>query len=407
MTRLEDPTSPSSPTPPPAAPGGTRTARDPGPLRRAAVAAAVLVAASGLALVLAEAILRIAAPATPGGGLYVWTPGIERSFHPVPGRMQGVAGTSTFRTSSLGLRADELAPDATPKVLAVGGSTTECLYLDQDEAWPALMQERLGPDAWVGNAGVSGRLTRDHVVQLEHLLPALPRLDRVVLLIGVNDLMLVLGQGESYDPRGLDAPGERERAFLRAFDVVPRAQDPAGFPRSTALWRRVLVPWKRRLSPPQVQDDAGAIYATWRAHRADASSWIDALPDLGPALAEYDRNVRALARVCSDAGARPLFLTQPCLWTADAPPEIAARFWMGGVGAYQKEPGAAYYTAGALADGMARFNAALVETCAAVGADCLDLAAVVPPDPAAFYDDVHFSEEGARRVAEAVAAALR
>jgi lysophospholipase L1-like esterase len=156
-----------------------------------------------------------------------------------------------------------------------------------------------------------------------------------------------------------------------------------------------------------VQDDAGAIYATWRAHRAGASRWIDTLPDLGPALAEYDRNVRELARLCSAAGARPLFLTQPCLWSANAPVEHEERLWMGGVGDYQKEPGAPYYTTRALAAGLARFNAALLATCARIGVDCLDLAAVVPPDGAAFYDDVHFNEAGARRVAAAVAEALR
>jgi len=368
-------------------------------------AAAALALSSALALLAAELLLRASAP--PRDGFFVWTPGLERTFHPDPARMPGIEGHSTFRIGSHGLRARELTPSDERRVLAVGGSTTECLYLDQGETWPALLEERLGPGAWVANAGVSGRLTRDHVVQMEHLLPALPPLEGVVMLVGVNDLMLVLGKGDAYDPRGLDAPGARERTLPRAFEVLPRELDPVGFPRSTELWRRVLAPLKARLSPPQAQDDAAEIYTTWRRHRREASRWIDELPDLAPALDEYERNVRAMASLCREAGARALFVTQPCLWSADPTPEQEALFWMGGVGDYQKTPGAAYYTAPALARGLAAFNERLRLVCAELGVDCLDLAALIPPDDAAFYDDVHFNEEGARRVASAIADVLR
>lgn len=349
--------------------------------------------------------MRALAPAE--GGFYVWTPGLERTLHPTPGVIPGVEGETRFSVNSIGVRGREPEPGARPRVLCVGGSTTECLYLDQTEAWPALLEAELGGEAWVGNAGVSGRLTRDHVVQLEHLLPLLTGLDRVVLLEGVNDLMLVLGQAESYDPRGLDAPGARDEALRRAFEVLPSGLAHEGFPRSTHLWRLCVPRLKTLLSPPQVQDDAGAIYTVWRAHRASASRWIDELPDLAPGLEEYRRNVRALAELCKRAGARPLFLTQPCLWDAELSPAEEALCWMGGIGDYQKTAGAPYYTSAALARGLALYNAALRDTCSELGVDCLDLAAVLAPGTATFYDDVHFNEAGARAVAERVAEILR
>src|SRR5690606_16482325 len=150
----------------------------------------------------------------------------------------------------------------------------------------------------------------------------------------------------------------------------------------------------------------GSIYTTWRAHRAGASQRLDALPDLGPALGEYRRNVVALARLCADHGARPLFLTQPCLWREDLAPEDEALLWMGGVGDYQREPGAACCPARALAEGLGRYNEELAAACAEAGADCLDLAALLPRDRTVFYDDVHFNEHGARLVADRVAEAL-
>ncbi|MCI0545958.1 MAG: SGNH/GDSL hydrolase family protein, partial [Candidatus Rokubacteria bacterium] len=187
---------------------------------------APLALGAALALVAAELCLRALAPRA--GGFYVWAPGLERTFHPLPGTMPGVEGPSSFRINSIGLRSAEPAAGSDPRILCVGGSTTECLYLDQEETWPALVEKQLGPGAWVGNAGRSGRQTRDHVVQLERLLPLFEGLDRVVLLVGVNDLGLVLGQGERYDPRGLDDPGLREEALRRAFEIVPRSLSEEG-----------------------------------------------------------------------------------------------------------------------------------------------------------------------------------
>ena len=108
---------------------------------RAAAAAVVLVAVSmALTLALAEFGLRLAMPT----GYFIWKPRMERTFHPAPEFMPGVTGVSTFRTNSQGLRADELTGQEGRRILALGGSTTECLYLDQSEAWPRLLQDLLG-----------------------------------------------------------------------------------------------------------------------------------------------------------------------------------------------------------------------------------------------------------------------
>jgi hypothetical protein len=119
---------------------------------------------------------------------YVWPPRLHQELHPSPRIMPGVSGASRFAVSSLGLRGDEISPDRDVRILALGGSTTECLYLDQLEAWPRLLQERLGPRVWVGNAGKSGLHTRHHRLQAETLLDQLPRMAAVIVLTGVNDL---------------------------------------------------------------------------------------------------------------------------------------------------------------------------------------------------------------------------
>ena len=46
---------------------------------------------------------------------------------------------------------------------------------------------------------------------------------------------------------------------------------------------------------------------------------------------------------------------------------------------------------------------ALLATCRRRRVDCVDLASQLPRDSSVFYDDAHFTEEGARRVADLVA----
>lgn len=339
----------------------------------------------------------------------VWTPGLETLFHPVPGVMPGIEGPSRFVVDSLGLRGDEPpAEDAAGavRVLALGGSTTECLYLDQDEAWPQVLQARLaeasGRRVWVANAGKSGRTARDNALQLAVLLRDGPPFDLVLLLAGLNDLSQRLALDTDYDPGRLRAD---PLAPTRAFDVVPLAEEPGPPWRRTALFR-VLRALKNRIVPEgRVQDEAGRVYETWRRRRREAAAWRDELPPLGPALDDYERYLDDMLASCEARApaVRLVLLTQPTLWAADVPPAVERLFWMGGLGDFKDADGGTYYTSRALAEGLRAFNERTRAFAAAHSLDCVDLAAAIGPDATLFYDEVHFNEAGARRAAELVA----
>ena len=135
---------------------------------------------------------RIAPLVSSQGGpdINVWPPHLNIVFRPDPDILPGVQGDARFVINSSGIRGDELADDQNYRILAIGGSTTECAYLDQGETWPYLLQNRLarvmGQKVWVGNVGKSGMNTRDHILHTKYLLPQFPKIDAVLLLVGVE-----------------------------------------------------------------------------------------------------------------------------------------------------------------------------------------------------------------------------
>jgi lysophospholipase L1-like esterase len=378
-------------------------------LKSRRLAAPLLLSAASVALSLAAAefALRAVAPAPDHFG--VWPAHLDLTLHPAPGVLPGVEGPSRFTTNADGLRAEARRPEHAYRILAIGGSTTESLYLDDAETWPRLLQEQLGAargraDVWVGNAGKSGLNSRHHVVQALQLLPQLPQIDVLLVLAGVNDLHHRLSRDADFRPIEQEPRSAFAELYARAFDVRPEPQplwQPAQLLRRVA---QLQARWRGEAPPVElIQDDAGRIYEKWRRHRREAPSWRTELPDLDPALREYATNLHTIADVAQRHGARVVFATQPVMWHAQLTPAERALLWLGGVGDFQREPGHEYYRAEVLSRGMARYNAALLEVCTVRGLDCLDLAGALPRNTDTFYDDCHFNEAGSRRVAALLA----
>jgi lysophospholipase L1-like esterase len=373
--------------------------------------ALLLVLGLALGLAIAEGVARRLVP----DRYFVYPPDYRRTFEPLPELIHGISGPSQFTTNALGIRGDPFSPEQRYRILAVGGSTTIDVYLDDRETWPHLVQERLdaafgSSRAWVGNVGRSGHTSVQNALQVEKLLPQHPEIDAVVLLMGVNDLLihLALAIDPESAPRILGRGGGPIALLASAFSVFP-APDAGPWYRRTGierLWslRRFAHPG-REVRAPEL-DRSGLRVRDWRSARKRARVLRNALPDLSAALDHYSGNlVRILDRAAAQ-GVRAIFLTQPSLWREDLTAVERDLLWAGGPPLDRIGPGAEYYSVGALAEGMRRYNARLLDFCRERGAECLDLAERLPRTTDVFWDDVHFTEEGARRVADLVAGYL-
>ena len=360
-----------------------------------------------LGLAVAEGALRFLQPSS-ANRINVAPPGLSQEFAPAERFMPGVGSKSTFSINAEGIRGEAFDAGQEVRVLAIGGSTTECLYLDDALAWPAVLQARLNAKSskrhWVGNVGKSGRTSDQHVLDLELLPPQFPDIDTVLVLLGVNDLQKRLMFGhQPYAPADIRVPFHRAAVFERSF-LVREAKSSSRIVRAFERWSESSGAAER--TGEVVQDRTGAVFGRLREARRAREVELP-LPDLTTALRQYEVNLHAIADAAARQGLRLIFMSQPSMWRSDLNERERSLLWMGGIGDFFSTATREYYSVEALAAGMQSFNDSLRQIGDERRVELIDLARILPQDATVFYDDVHFNENGARQVADAVADYLR
>ena len=160
-------------------------------LKREIILKAVLIATSILLSVfIAELVLRVVQPDTTKR--FVWQPNLQHTFYPDSTIFYGIHGASNFSINAQGLRGENFETNSTQKYLCLGGSTTECLYLDNGETWQYHLQEQLNHQSPITNhqftissIGKSGCATGENYIQLKYFVPQLGKIDGVIMMVGL------------------------------------------------------------------------------------------------------------------------------------------------------------------------------------------------------------------------------
>lgn len=348
---------------------------------------------------------------------YISPPYSRNTFHPDPAVLPGVHGISHFNLNSIGIRGDELSDKQSYRILVMGASTVECLYLDYPKSWPALLQRKLNAlrgGIWVGNAGKSGGGARAIILEMKYFVPQFPRFDTILILLGGNDLLQSICNGiglyEPYDPNAMDNPRYVKQLMFYTFYVVPLKLRYSLY-ESLGL-RTIGSMIKGRIKTmifPNInrESDTGDTYIINRRIRQHAAEIVDTMPDLRPGLAEYAGNLNQIIDSARAQKTRVIFMTDPALWKAHMTPQEQSLLWMGRIRderSKHHDELARFYSARVLAEGLAAYNQTLRNVCKRRGVEVIDLASKMNGDDASFYDDCHFNEHGAARIADIVTA---
>jgi len=123
-----------------------------------------------------------------------------------PTRPSKFDDTIIHTVNSLGFRGEEPPANFSSflKIITVGGSTTECTFLSDGKTWTDVLAKKLKINfkhLWMNNAGFDGHSTFGHIVLMEDYITKLkPQI--VLFLIGAND-------------QGRDDLGEQDMEIMR------------------------------------------------------------------------------------------------------------------------------------------------------------------------------------------------
>lgn len=329
----------------------------------------------------------------------------------------GVRGDAVYEINALGTRGPLPAPDDDLRILALGGSTTECFVLSLEESWPYRVGQLLGAatgrHVWVGNIGRSGRHSRQHYFDAKYVVPELGRAQLALLLIGINDQFNRMVQGEAFETQDV-LELDRQGDYIATALSINEEQG-GWLARSHLLRRgRLFLVWLKLMSPREreirylLSHTLPDFYVNGRAMRAARGETLEKLPPMKTPIDEFRRNMTLIIALLRERGTEPVLITQPSMWRNDLTSEENALLWLGSADGWPpNKEGGPYYAVGAMDAMLALYNDALRDIARDEKAALIDLASLVPRDATVFYDDVHFNEGGAERAARAIADALR
>lgn len=313
---------------------------------------------------------------------------VDVSTDAIPGFPRGVRQITTDERGWRVQPPVDYAKKSGPRIVAIGGSTTEDIVLDDRATWTHRLQQALATEfagLQVVNTGVSGLRAANHAASLRMAAEVQP--DLVLVLLGGNDWNKHIK--DHFEPgrdRWQPLPF-RSTALGRVLDGLVIAPL-RGQPSSQSWANRTL-----RIERPEDLNGGRKMFGD-RAplHRFN--------PDA--VTPGYAADLDTLGALCKELKLRCMFLTQPQAYGPPAPAAaLMARFWM-------TPPYADY---GLEIESMVRvarlYNAHLSAFAARGGHALCDVAAGMPPEQTLFYDDMHFTDQGAARMAELVAPCVR
>ena len=305
--------------------------------------------------------------------------------------LPGMQGQSVFTTNNKGFRGDSLItpkPSDEYRIFMIGGSTTECFYLDDSVAINSVLQRELNARTHgrlrvkVYNAGKSGDASDDHISMLVHRIAHLEP-DMVILLCGLNDITRAI-----YD---YDYQHFVKKQLPNTWDFWKFTATEFQIPRRLHYLRRSWAPSEEEILEGIT---AKTNYREKVALRKSVAP-SDARPRLD--LEAYERNLHTLIGIAQAQGIKLVLMMQVSSWNSAIDSEIREWHWM----LYRN---GVTYTEEAMDLALEEMNDVMRILATEYGVPLFDLPRYIPKSSEYLYDDVHFNVKGAETAARELTA---
>ncbi|MBI3722824.1 SGNH/GDSL hydrolase family protein [bacterium] len=310
-----------------------------------------------------------------------WEPGAKALETEAEPGLPGMSGKHVWKTNNTGFRGDDLAspkPEGEFRVFVVGGSTTECFYLDEEQSIAGVLQRELraktppATNVVVENAGKDGDKSYDHVAMIVHRLVFLEP-DLIVVFSGINDLLAQLA-GKDYLHYPKPVP-EKSRLPLLIKMTLTEFQ----------LGRRIYY-----VLPRSDKEQLEEIPTTSNYRKLVARRKARPLSYERPRVDErfYASNLRTIAGTAKANGIPVVFMTQPSTWGSKEP-GVEEWQWL------QVLLGDRVYPTDFMDQALESLNDAARRVGTEQGVPVYDLSRTLPKSLEVMYDDCHLNAKGA------------
>ena len=262
-------------------------------------------------------------------------------------------------------------------IVAVGGSTTECLYITEGRTWPDLLSQKLQQNmgkVWINNAGLNGHSTFAHIQLMDYITKLKP--DIALFLVGCNDV-------DRPDLSSFDSSIHNNRQTA----VVTMA-------RYSKLVNVLLNFYRHRTAVRRQLDNNVNFSLQAKDKLVLSDSIIKArLVEKAPLVKQYGTRIKQLIDICRQSNIEPVFITQPCLLgdtTDDVTGVDMSTFPLG------NKNGKLTWAA------LQMYNDETRVVCNNNNVYVIELANQLPKSSKYFYDAYHFNNTGCREVSEII-----
>ncbi len=278
---------------------------------------------------------------------------------------QGLDSKLIHTKNSLGFRGPELSTNDNLKVICMGGSTTECFYLNDGKDWPAVLGSKIKndyPTSWLNNAGMDGQSSFGNLQMLKQYIVKL-KPNYIILMCGLNDM-------------GLEAPSN----FDENKSLVKKVYNFLEIPSTILNITRAGKAKEAGLNHQFIADISKA-----ETLKMDDSSVYKRLENEQKYLAGYKSRISEFAKICQENNIKLIFVAQSILFSDEK--DLYSNTYLGDLKTGNINGKTRAYI-------LKMYNKVTFDFAESKNIPFINLNARLPKDSRFFYDGYHFTNDG-------------